>query len=154
MRGNGISQMPFTFAASLKRPQQPFDVVALDGRPVALSGAAPQLVADLPCALQLALLRDLDVAAVQPLRAGRHRAPERVEAGVHVAEALLLAPRLLAPALTELLHQLLGRHARALLQLVDRLALRIDRLARLPLFECLPGIAHRSEEHTSELQSL
>src|SRR5207245_2132893 len=49
----------------------------------------------------------------------------------------------IAPAFAEALPQLLGEVARRLLQLIERLGLRPDRLARLAALQGAGGVAHR-----------
>ena len=119
--------------SSSKSLQQPIDVVELDFRTEALAGAAAQFVQNLAGFLQGILVGNFDVALIIGAVV-RHRPAERVAldavARLSVGGADLVIPGVAPLALHPALH-LLGEIARRLLQLVERLGLRTDRLAGL-----------------------
>src|SRR5215468_6142891 len=105
--------------------QQAVDVVALELRAVAVAGPPAQLVDELLGALHVGLLGNLHVGGVDgadPVLVAAERIAPLV--------AGLLA-RAGAGLLLQLLHHGAGHVLGALLQLAERLRLRIDRLARL-----------------------
>src|SRR5256885_9824 len=114
-------------AAKSEALEQPVDVVAFDLRPRPLARAPTQLVEDLARLLKIARIGDGDIALRGAV--ARALAAERVAIGVaprpHAARIAALG---IALPLAHLVH-LLGHRARRLLQLVERLGLRPDRLA-------------------------
>src|SRR5258708_24487129 len=125
--------------SSSKSLQQPVDVVELDFRTEALAGATAQFVQDLTRFLQGILVGDFDVTLIIGAVV-RHRPTERIAldpiARQAVGGADLVIPRAAPLSLHTPLH-LLGEIAGRLLQLVQRVGFRADRLARLPPLPCL-----------------
>src|SRR5579859_1188953 len=127
-----------------KPPQQALDVIELDHWAGTITGATAQLVEDLARFLQDAGVRDLHVALVEEV-VTRQRTAERVaiaHARIFLAVAVGVVT-LRLPAVLHLVAELLGKFPRALLQLIERIALRTDRRAGVAPLQRAGRVAHR-----------
>src|ERR1700751_3495076 len=129
---------------SISEPlQQPLDIIELDLRAEALSGAAPQFVENFASFLQGILVGNLDISPVQRAVV-RHWPTERI--AFDLVSGLAVGGRYIIiigiTAAQGALH-LLGEFARRLLQLIERFGLGPDRCARLAPLQRLRRVAHR-----------
>src|SRR5579875_196594 len=128
----------------LTRPQvsklleQTFEIIPLDRRARGLADAAAQFVKDLARLVDRALVRDLDVALVIGAVIG-DRTRERVARRAARKRPPIPVPRLSPETALHLAREL----ASGLLQLVERLGLRIDRGARHVIAQRFDRFAHR-----------
>src|SRR5690348_7074775 len=124
--------------AGLEPLQQTVEIIELIARAIVLARAPAQFVQDFTRALQIGLVRYLDVSGIHLARA-RQGAAERILGLAELIEPVgVWTARLAAKAFDQLLHHV----GLALLQILQRPGLRLDRTTREALAQGILGPAH------------